>query len=48
MKFRKMYWLLGRQSDLSIHDKIILYTQVMRPVCSYGIELWGCASDSNI
>jgi hypothetical protein len=21
---------------------------VIRPVCSYGIQLWGCASDSNI
>jgi hypothetical protein len=23
------------------------YTQVIHPVCSYGIQLWGCASDSN-
>jgi hypothetical protein len=24
-KFRKMYWLLGRNSELSVHNKIILY-----------------------
>jgi hypothetical protein len=39
-----MYWLLGRNSQLSIHNKIILYKQVW----SYGIQLWGCTSDSNI
>jgi hypothetical protein len=43
-----MYWLLGRSSELSIHNKIILYKQVIHPVWSYGIQLWGCASDSNI
>jgi hypothetical protein len=25
-----------------------LYKQVIRPVWSYGIQLWDCASDSNI
>jgi hypothetical protein len=48
IKFRKMYWLLGRNSEMSIHNKIILYKQVIGPVWSYGIQLWGCASDSNI
>jgi hypothetical protein len=48
IKFRKMYWLLGRKSELSIHNKLILYKQVIRPVWSYGIQLWGCASESNI
>jgi hypothetical protein len=44
--FRKMYWLLGHNSELSVHNKLILYKQVIRPVWSYGIQ--GCASDSNI
>jgi hypothetical protein len=48
IKFKKMYWLLGRNSELSIRNKIILYKQVLRPVWSYPIQLWGCASDSNI
>jgi hypothetical protein len=43
-----MYWLLGRNSELSIYYKLILYKQVLRPVWSYGIQLWGCAGDSNI
>jgi hypothetical protein len=48
IKFRKMYWLLGRNSQLPVHNKLTLYKQVIRPVWSYGIQLWGCASDSNI
>jgi hypothetical protein len=30
------------------HNKLTLYKQVIRPVWSYGIQLWGCASESNI
>jgi hypothetical protein len=41
-------WLLGSNSELSVHNKLTLYKQVIRPVWSYGIQLWGCASDSNI
>jgi uncharacterized protein YeeX (DUF496 family) len=43
-----MYWLLGRNSKLSVHNKLTLYKQVIRPGSSYGIQLWGCASESNI
>jgi uncharacterized protein YeeX (DUF496 family) len=43
-----MYWFLGCNSELSIHSKLTLYKQVIRPDWSYGIQLWGCASDSNI
>jgi hypothetical protein len=48
IKFVKMYWMLGRNSELSIHNIIMLYKQVIRPVWSYDIQLWRCASDSNI
>jgi hypothetical protein len=48
IKFRKMYRLLGCNSELSVHNKIILYRQVIRPIWSHGTQLWGCASDSNI
>jgi hypothetical protein len=48
ISFRKMYWLLGRNSELSVHNKLTLYKQVIRLVWSYGIQLWGCASESNI
>jgi hypothetical protein len=50
IKFKKMYWLLGRNSELSIYNRLILlvYKQVLRPVWSYGIQLWGSASDSTL
>jgi hypothetical protein len=48
IKFRKMYWLLGCNSELSIHNKIILYEQDILPDWSYGIQLWSCASDSTL
>jgi uncharacterized protein YeeX (DUF496 family) len=48
IKFRRMYWLLGRNSELSVHNKIILHKQVISPIWIYGIQLRGCASVSNI
>jgi hypothetical protein len=48
IKFRKMYCLLGRNSELSVHNKLTLYKHVIHPVWSYGFQLWGCASESNI
>lgn len=48
IKFRKMHWLLGRHSELSIHNKLMLYKQILKPVWVYGIQLWGCAKKTNI
>jgi hypothetical protein len=48
LKYRKMYWLLGRNSKLSIYNKLLLYKQILKPVWTYGLQLWGCASISNI
>jgi len=33
---------------LSLENKILIYKTVLKPVWTYGIELWGCASISNI
>lgn len=48
LKYRQHYWLIGRNSKLSISNKILIYNQILKPVWLYGIQLWGCASDSNI
>jgi len=42
-----MYWLMGRRSALSIHSKLMLYKQILKPVWTYGIELGGCTKQSN-
>ena len=48
LRYKKMYWLLGKHSTLSVHNKILLYKQVLMPVWTYGIQLWGCTKQSNI
>jgi hypothetical protein len=44
----KMYWLLGRSSRLSLPNKLLLYKTILKPIWTYGIQLWGTASTSNI
>jgi hypothetical protein len=43
-----MYWLLGRKSKLSISNKLLIYKAILKPLWTYGIQLWGTASNSNI
>ena len=42
-----MSWLLGRRSQLSLSSKILRYKCVLKPVWTYGIQLWGCANPSH-
>jgi hypothetical protein len=30
------------------HNKLVLYKQILKPVWTYGIQLWGCTKPSNI
>jgi hypothetical protein len=48
LKYKKMYWLTERRSALSIHNKLMLYAQILKPVWTDGIQLWGCTKQSNI
>jgi hypothetical protein len=48
LKYKKMYWLMGRRSALSIHHKLMLYKQILNPVWTCDIQLWGCTKHSNI
>jgi len=43
-----MYWILGRKSELSSVNKVLLYKTTLKPIWTYGIRLWGSASHSNI
>jgi hypothetical protein len=43
----KMYWLVGRSSRLSLPNKLLLYKSILKPIWTYGIQLWGTASTSN-
>jgi hypothetical protein len=48
LKTRDIQWLIGRHSPLTLDNKILIYKAVLKPVWTYGIELWGCATKSNI
>jgi hypothetical protein len=39
----KIYWLLGRRSRLSLSNKLLLYKSILKPIWTYGIQLWGTA-----
>ena len=47
LKYKNMYWLLRRNSQLSIRNKVLVYKQVLKPVWTYGLQLWGCTKESN-
>ena len=48
LKTEEINWLIGKRSHLSIENKLLVYSLVTKPTWSYGIELWGFASKSNI
>jgi hypothetical protein len=48
LRTKELYWILGKHSPLSLSNKLLLYKAMLKPAWTYGIELWGCASPSNI
>jgi hypothetical protein len=37
-----------KNTHLSIENKLLIYKAAIKPIWSYGMELWGCSSKSNI
>lgn len=48
LKCKKMNWLIGKHSKLSLKNKILLYKTMIRPVWAYACQLWACSANSNI
>jgi len=48
LKLRNMYWIIRRKSKLSLANKLLVYKAILKPIWTYGIQLWGTASNSNI
>jgi hypothetical protein len=48
LKTKEINWLIGKKSHQTIGNKLLIYRTVIKPIWSYGIELWGRASKSNI
>ena len=47
LKVSSMYWLIGRKSHLSLENKILLYKSILKPIWTYGIQIWGTAAKSH-
>jgi hypothetical protein len=45
---RNLSWLIGRRSQMTINNKLLIYKQILRPMWQYGAQLWGCSKQSNI
>ena len=48
LKYKRIYWLIGRNSSLSRQNKLLLYKQILKTIWTYGIQLWGCTKQSHI
>jgi len=42
-----MNCLIGRKSKLTTENKLLIYKAILKPIWSYGVQLWGCAKPSN-
>ena len=40
--------MADKDSSLSLHNKLLIYKQILKPVWTYGIQLSGCTKQSNI
>ncbi|GFU48784.1 RNA-directed DNA polymerase from mobile element jockey [Trichonephila clavipes] len=45
---RLLFPLINRNSHMSLENKVLLYTAVLRPILSYASPVWGYAAKSNI
>jgi hypothetical protein len=43
----KMYWLLEHKSKLSTNNTFLIYKAILKPIWTYGTQLWGTPSTSN-
>ena len=41
-------WLIGPHSKLSLDNKVLIYNSIIKPIWSYGLELYGNTCNTNI
>jgi hypothetical protein len=41
LKLRKLYRIIGRKSQLSLENKLLVYKAILKPIWTYGVQLWG-------
>lgn len=48
LKMAQLNWLLNKYSYLSLENKVLIYKSMIKPIWTYGIQLWGTACSSNV
>ena len=48
IKYKNMFWLIGRKSQLALKTKVMIYKAILKPIWLYGCQIWGTASESNL
>jgi len=48
LQLHRMYGFIGRKSKLSLENKLLIYKTILKPIWTYGIPLWGTASNLNL
>jgi len=48
LKASSFHWILNARSPLRVDYKVLLYNSTLKPIWTYGSQLWGNASWSNI
>ncbi|XP_075150936.1 thioester-containing protein 1 allele S3-like [Haematobia irritans] len=48
LQVNKMNYLIGSNSKLSLENKLLSYKCIIKPIWTYGIQLWGTASNTTI
>ena len=48
LRLRDLLWLIDKNSKMSLENKILVYKVILKPVWTYGIQLWGVAAQTNI
>lgn len=48
LQIHKMHFLIGSNSKLCLENKLLIYKCIIKPIWTYGIQLWGTASNTTI
>ncbi|CAK1552922.1 unnamed protein product [Leptosia nina] len=48
IRHRNLYWMLGRNSRITLENKLLIYKSILKTAWTYGIQVWGSASNTNI
>ena len=48
LKLRKFYWIIVRKPQLALANNLLAYKTILKPIWTYGVQLWGSASNCNV